>query len=86
MIPALFAESLLPPPTAIALPLGTAEEGALVDDTEELTEGADGATTFGGVGVNGKDELGTVLEPVELLCVNDGLEIVLMSGSKGILL
>jgi hypothetical protein len=86
VIPALLAESLLPEPTAIALPLGTAVEGALVNDPEELTAGAEGAAIFGGVGVNGRDELETVLAPVELLCVKDGFEIVLISGSKGILL
>jgi hypothetical protein len=73
-------------PEGMALPLGTAVEGALVNDPEELIAGAEGATTFGGVGVNGRLELVTVLAPVELLCVKDGLEIVLISGNKGILL
>jgi hypothetical protein len=52
-----------------------------------------GVTTFGTDKVpllaespNGKEPSVTVLEPLELFCANDGLDIVEISGSKGILL
>ncbi len=72
----------------MALPLGTSVEGALIVDPEEILVEE---VTLGGVGING---VGIFILPVEVLilpevalfCVNDGLEIVLISGSKGILL
>ena len=75
-------------PEGMALPLGTRVDGALIVDAEELVVEE---VTLGGVGMNG---VGIFILPVEVLilpdvalfCVNDGLEIRLISGNKGILL